>query len=221
MRALRTLGNIGLLVSIALLGHVFLNRLQAPAAVGMQNPALEPAETAAAEANLADAMASQAAQLKQIQELAGRLGALEAAGAKDAEIPVPAIHVATTGAAQDEDQEGVVTETDVEQWIDRSLDFVSFDKEATESARSMALQSIAKTPGVNLEEMQCGEGYCRAAFTHVNGISPDVTQLFGAPPFVGEGFTVTKPDGRVFVYFAEQGKSLNDIRQQIAASDPR
>lgn len=227
MRVLAIVSSLGLLGSFAALTYVFSKEPDsvrvsaAPTSeVSIVKPELDATATAddlrnqlrSNEIQLVQAMEAQAEQKKQLQSLATRLVALEASsGAGDA----------TTVVGEEEkseNQEDGITEVDVERWIDRNLDFVDFDAEATESTRNIVLQSIAKAPGINLDDMQCGEGYCRAAFTHVNGDQPDVSQLLGAPPFVGEGFTVAKPDGRLMVYFVEQGKSFDEIRQRIAAS---
>jgi hypothetical protein len=105
-----------------------------------------------------------------------------------------------------------ISEADVGHWMDETLRAGSFDKEATELAREQAAKSVAKFPGVNLDDIQCGKGFCRATFTQESGESPEVGALFGEPPFETEGFTVSEADGRVALYFARPGESLEAFR---------
>ena len=65
--------------------------------------------------------------------------------------------------------------------------------------------------------MQCGDSFCRATFTHLGGEVPDIGVLFGEPPFVTEGFTVERPDGRVMLYFTQPGESLEQFRDELQA----
>ena len=80
--------------------------------------------------------------------------------------------------------------------------------------QAQAAKSLEKVPGVNLEDMQCGESFCRATFAHENGEQPDIRDLFGVPPFVNEGFTLKEPDGRVALYFTRPGESLEKLRSE-------
>lgn len=84
----------------------------------------------------------------------------------------------------------------------------------TAQATEQAVISTGKTPGINLEDMQCDQRFCRAAFTNTNGRVPDVQPLLGEPPFVTEGFTIIEPDGRVVLYFTQPGVSLAALRNE-------
>lgn len=116
------------------------------------------------------------------------------------------------GAAPEKPEPKTVTEADLGHWMDETLRAGSFDKAATEQAREQAGKSLAKLPGVNLDDLQCGKGFCRATFTQENGELPELQELFGEPPFQTEGFTVNEADGRVSLYFARPGESLEEFR---------
>jgi hypothetical protein len=104
-----------------------------------------------------------------------------------------------------------ISEADFGHWMDETLDF---DRDATELAIEQAGKSVAKLPGVKLEDMQCGERFCRATFAHENGEPPAIQDLFGEPPFVTDGFTINEADGRVSLYFARPGESLEEFRSE-------
>lgn len=116
------------------------------------------------------------------------------------------------GAAPEKPGPKTVTEADLGHWMDETLRAGSFDKAATEQAREQAGKSLAKLPGVNLDDLQCGKGFCRATFTQESGDPPELQELFGEPPFQTEGFTVNEADGRVSLYFARPGESLEEFR---------
>jgi hypothetical protein len=58
---------------------------------------------------------------------------------------------------------------------------VEFDRASTKVAADQAAKSLAKVPGVTLEDMQCGKGFCRATFAHESGERPDIRELIGDP----------------------------------------
>ena len=91
---------------------------------------------------------------------------------------------------------------------------VGFDRASTKVATDQAAKSLAKVPGVKLEDMQCGKGFCRATFAHKSGERPDIGELLGEPPFVSEGFTIEEPDGSVVFYFTGPGESLKKLRRE-------
>ena len=107
-----------------------------------------------------------------------------------------------------------VSEIDLGRWMDEILRVEYVKQDSTELATEQVLNSLEKVPGVLLEAMQCGESFCRAIFAHENGGQPDVDDLFGAPPFEGESFTVNDPDGRVTLYFTSTGGSLDALRSE-------
>ena len=71
--------------------------------------------------------------------------------------------------------------------------------------------SLAEVPGLNLADMQCGGRFCRASFVSENGKPPNITEFFGASPFIDSGFTINEPDGSVRVYFTQPGQSLSEL----------
>lgn len=164
------------------------------------------------------------AQLEQTQlkdmlaELDARLGSLES--------EVPEKIIGTTESNNDKQdidmnlssndagnsQAGVISEADLGHWIDETLDAGHWDWDQTTQASEQATSSLEKLPGVTLENMQCGDRFCRATLAHEDGKQPDIGDLIGEPPFVNDGFTINEPDGRVSVYFAGNGISLEDLR---------
>lgn len=109
-----------------------------------------------------------------------------------------------------------ISEAELGQWMDESLSVGSADSHLTAQATEQAAMSLAKTPGVNLEAMQCDPRFCRATFASKTGRAPNVGDLFGEPPFITEGFTVNEADGRVSVYFTQPGVTLADVRGEMA-----
>jgi hypothetical protein len=107
-----------------------------------------------------------------------------------------------------------ISEADVGHSMDETLRVGYFDRDATELAMEQAGKSVAKVPGVKVEDMQCGERFCRATFAHENGEPPAIQDLFGEPPFVTDGFTINEADGRVSLYFARPGESLEELRNE-------
>ena len=80
------------------------------------------------------------------------------------------------------------------------------DRDVTNQAIEQTAQSLSRLPGTYLEDMQCGERFCRATFGNEKGEQPDIQNLFGDPPFVNEGFTVNEANGRVSLYFTRLGE---------------
>jgi hypothetical protein len=107
-----------------------------------------------------------------------------------------------------------VSEADIGKWMDEGLRVENWDQDTTKQATYQAEESLEKVPGVYLENMQCSDRYCRASFTHEDGKQEAILDLFGSPPFENEGFTVNEPDGRVALYFARPGESLEEIRNE-------
>jgi hypothetical protein len=107
-----------------------------------------------------------------------------------------------------------LSEDDFGQWLDTALVTGEFDREATRSTVEQMGASLAQVSGLILTDMQCGERFCRAGFASDNGDRPDISQLMGASPFIDSGFTLNEPDGRVRVYFTQQGQSLSELRSE-------
>ena len=103
-------------------------------------------------------------------------------------------------------------------WMDNSLDAGLQDEETTVTMADQVINTLHKVPGVQLDDVSCGDRFCRATFSHVNGQQPELDELFGEPPFVNEGFTVIQPDGRVRLYFNQPGQSLAELRGEAEVS---
>jgi hypothetical protein len=107
---------------------------------------------------------------------------------------------------------------DFAHWMDEALDTGDFDRGATRSTIEQMETSLAEVPGINLADMQCGSRFCRASFVPENGEQPNISQLIGASPFIGSGFTISESDGRVRVYFTPPGQSLSELRSEAQES---
>lgn len=102
------------------------------------------------------------------------------------------------------------------QWMSNNLALGSLDEKASTQAMEQALASVANLPKVNLDDMQCDTRFCRATFSHRDGIAPEIGEIFGQPPFLTEGFTINEADGRVALFFTQPGVSLEDVRVEAA-----
>lgn len=115
-----------------------------------------------------------------------------------------------------------VSEADVATWMDDELQG-RVDAPATAQASREIHDSLtaARLPELRVENVSCSDRYCRASFFRDNGEPPAVRELFGAPPFTGEGFTIEEAGGRVAIYFARNGASVRDLRgEALAAAAP-
>lgn len=108
-----------------------------------------------------------------------------------------------------------VTETDLAHWMDETLRVGDVDRDLTKLAIEQAAKSLPKLPGTYLEDMQCGERFCRATFGNEKGEQPAIQSLFGEPPFANEGFTINEANGRVSLYFTRPGESLEEFRSEV------
>lgn len=116
------------------------------------------------------------------------------------------------------------SEEDFGQRMEESLAFDDDTSEATETARNQTEKILAESiPHVNLENMSCTDGYCRAIFSQMNGKPPNLRELYGKPPYLNEAFTLNQEDGSVALYFTEPGVSLSELRTAIMgeSSSPR
>jgi hypothetical protein len=134
------------------------------------------------------------------------------AGASDSAEQGTDTAVPNSGAGKPESAK--ISEADFGHWMEETLRVGYFDRDATELAIEQAGKSVAKVPGLKLEDMQCGERFCRATFAHENGEPPAIQDLFGEPPFVTDGFTINEADGRVSLYFARPGEPLEELRSE-------
>lgn len=157
---------------------------------------------------LQQAQSQQARVNNMLADLDARLRSVETAAGEQ---------VTDTGVSDSDarkPESGEVSESDLGHWIDETLRVGYLDRDSTKLATDQAAKSLAKMPGVNLEDMQCGERFCRATFAYENGEQPDIRGLFGVPPFLNEGFTINEADGRVALYFARPGESLDEVRSE-------
>jgi len=115
-----------------------------------------------------------------------------------------------------------VSEADVATWMDEHLNG-RVDRAATQQA-SLQIQDSLELVGLTdlrVENVGCAERFCRASFSQESGERPAVSELFGAAPFTGEGFTIEEPDGRIAIYFGRNGASVRDFRSEaLAAAAP-
>jgi hypothetical protein len=110
------------------------------------------------------------------------------------------------------------SEVQVGELMDRRFDDGEWDMNASELARSQAADIVATLPGVNLADMVCNDKLCRAMFIKLDGGVPDIGDVWGHPPFMNDGFTVHQEDGSVVLYYAQPGMELDQLREQLIAS---
>jgi hypothetical protein len=145
-----------------------------------------------------------------LSELEGRLVMLEQAPAP-AEEPPPAPTLRID-----------LGEGDIAKWMDDQLHALP-DATASQQATAELTATIAAVErrDLHVENVSCAERFCRASFYQDNGELPVVTDLYGAPPLTGEGFTLQEPNGRLGVYFARNGERVSDFRNEaLLASAP-
>lgn len=129
-------------------------------------------------------------------------------GAGDQEDRVPSDDDAKGPEAKD------LSEGDLGRWIDESLHVGNVKREATNAAIEQAATSLEKSPEIILEDMKCGDAFCRATFSGESGERPALQDLYGQPPFDNEGFTIDETDGRVTLYFTQKNVSLEAVRNE-------
>lgn len=109
-------------------------------------------------------------------------------------------------------QRKIVTEMQLSQYVDNVIENDGWDEHATNTAWAQTHQVLETMPGVLLDDIQCGTNICRASFARIDGEVPDISNIWGNPPFVSEGFTIPQKDGSVILYFTSEGSSVNDFR---------
>ncbi len=108
-----------------------------------------------------------------------------------------------------------LTENGFADWLEKSMEINAGDAEMAKATSNQVASAVSvKLPGVNLDGLHCGEGYCRAILSHASGGKVEATKLFGEPPFMGQGFTVEDPDGRTLLYFTDAGKDLSELKSE-------
>jgi hypothetical protein len=107
-----------------------------------------------------------------------------------------------------------VTESELSHWVENSF-ISSFDPTATSLAMAEAEQSLAKFPGIYLNDMQCSDRFCRASLSHASGKRIPAEEMFGHPPFITDGFTMIEADGNVLFYFSQPGNSVVKLKEEL------
>lgn len=145
---------------------------------------------------------------RRISEMEAKLLGLQAPPAKQA----------ATDAISKDTKTGTIAESELAAWMDDGLRSERPDTEQTAHARRQITESLAGMPKTRLDDVVCGERFCRAAFAGDDGQPPALSSLFGIPPFEREGFTISEPDGRVAIYFTREGASLTMLRDDALAA---
>lgn len=123
-------------------------------------------------------------------------------------------YVAVANDSKESSERRSISDAELGKWIEERIDLEGLDETAAARASYEAMNSLDNISGVNLDEMRCGAGICRATFSHESGQSPDIFELIGAPPFTNEVSMVEGDDGSVLVYFTERGISLDSLRAE-------
>ena len=116
------------------------------------------------------------------------------------------------GSEHNSHKNAVVSEKQLSQYVDAVIENDGWDENATNMAWEKTHQVLESMPGVLLDDMQCGTNICRATFARVDGEAPDISNIWGKPPFMSEGFTIPQKDGSVLLYFTEEGSSIDEFR---------
>jgi hypothetical protein len=164
---------------------------------------------------------SQQARLNDaVADMDARLRAIEAKGGQqvvDGVAPNGGGQTENAAIANEEDGNSAsdrLSEAKLGQWMEDALQSGNRDRQLTDRATEQALKSLTKVRGILLDDIQCGDIFCRATFSQANGKEPDIGDVLGKPPFSSGGFTLTEPDGHVILYFTQPGESLDELRNR-------
>jgi hypothetical protein len=112
-----------------------------------------------------------------------------------------------------------ISEAEVAVWMDEALRAAPRDQNWVGQTTAQLEEALKGAPNVDLDEVECGNRFCRVTFSRQDAAPPDLRTLFGTPPFVTEGFTIDTPDGGVMMYFVRAGESLDGLRNEAAGID--
>ena len=102
--------------------------------------------------------------------------------------------------------------------LDNVLKSGYVDIDSTSLATEQTTESLVHLSSVQLEDMTCNDRYCRATFRHEKGKDQEISKLFGRPPFMGEGFTIVRPNNLALLYFTQPNVSFEDIRKELSSN---
>lgn len=152
---------------------------------------------------------------KKLADMEARLRSMEAVNGQQANNRgVSRQAQADTDKGNNEAVGNKLSEAEFGRWMDESLGSGRVDANATRLVLDQAQLNLANAPDVNLDDMQCGEGFCRATFMPESGKEFSIAEVAGASPFMGEGYVINGTDGSVKVYFAQAGQSLEELRTE-------
>lgn len=152
---------------------------------------------------------------EKIAGLEARLRDMEASASRQAQDqPVARPDKPEANKDADKGKTKKLSEADFAQWLDEVLDRGGFDREATKLTMEQMATSLAEVPGTNLADMRCNDRFCRASFVAESGKAPNISDLFGASPFMGSGNAIPEPDGSVTVYFTQADQSFSELRKE-------
>jgi hypothetical protein len=111
-----------------------------------------------------------------------------------------------------------LSEGDLAAWMRSELGAAGYDPSRTREAEQQIEQSLSALPGVELDDAECGARFCRCTLSRADGERPEVDELFGAPPFVNQAFTIFEADGSVSIFFTSRGVSIDQLRLEAKAA---
>jgi len=112
----------------------------------------------------------------------------------------------------DESEQDSLSDAALGKHIEDNLDDQFVDDEKTAMVLSQTEESLKKIPGVEVTELRCGTGVCKAKFVRVDGKRPNIDSMWGEPPLMHEGLTEQQDDGSIVLYFTDGEASLDEIR---------
>lgn len=107
-----------------------------------------------------------------------------------------------------------LSEAALGEWMDEDLRAREDGTRTAVMARAIQT-NLSTKQGLQLQEASCGERFCRATLFREDGEAPDLVTVIGDEPFLGEGFGVSEPDGRLSIYFTSVGVTLAELRGEV------
>lgn len=106
-------------------------------------------------------------------------------------------------------------------WMRDAIHGEEWDRTRTEQVEDELNAALAHAPTLHLENVECGPRFCSSVFSSQDHSEPSMRALWGLPPFDGEGFVEPGEDGKVAVFFAKPGHSMDTLRAEAQLARAR
>jgi hypothetical protein len=124
----------------------------------------------------------------------------------------------TAEAAHPVEEPPAPAEVDMAEWMLHAIRSEEWDRQRTEQVEEELAVAMARTPRLALDDVECGRRFCSATVSAKAADAAALNTLWGLPPFDGEGFTRSAGAGKVAVFFARRGESLDQLKKEAAAA---